>query len=997
MSEKDRESTVLIYGTNLAGYRVAYALAKMGYKTVMLNRGAYVDQYRNQALAQLPLDFCWACGHMPQRLFIGLGAMQVFYNADLLEVSGEPGRFKVKIKKKDHYVNNFACTECEACIKACPVEVEENGTKRKAIYVHPEIAWENIFLIDEEHCTKCGECEKVCPTGCLKLERPEETMEMEVGAIVLAPEFDEPIDEDLAKFGYGTLENVVKSADLARSSLLTNFVKNSLERPSDGKVPQKVAVVVTPQYNQGVEYESYNTTISAIYRAVRTKELMPHAQVTVFFREFRGFGKGHYRWYERALELGVEIIRAQDLTVEEGKKKGDVKIQYTLGDEEKTLDAELLILITGQKPPTLMEKLSKLTGVEADEHGFCKVLPFTCGKTTKEGIFAVGEFTGPKGNPETVWEGYGTATEILEYLGAKNFAPAPPPQLRSVAGEPAKVGVFICSCFGEFNQYLDLDALAERARNLPGVTHVEIIKGCCTPPTIQETAQAIKASGVNRVVLAVCTPLQKLLKFRRAVMMAGLNPLLSEFLRLREDIIRVHEKREIMEEKALALIASGVEKVKKAQAAPPPTEAFQSSALVIGGGAAGMEAALAIADRGFPVTLVEREAQLGGLAKDLKVDLEGHDLSAYVSQLVERVSDHPNITLLTGAQITDLWGYAGHFQAHIKQEEEVQVVRAGIVVPAVGAQPFNPKGAFLYGKDERVLTQRELEALLVQGQMPQGPVVMIQCVGSRNPAHPYCSRVCCSQALKNALALADKGIEVTILYRDLNTYGFKEDYHRMAVEKGIKFIRFSLGDYPRVEAEDKGLRVTVHDVDRDRQETLEVAQVVLSVGIVPREDYKELAQALGYKLDSQGFFDTETSMCPYEEAIKRLMKPWELSSNGIFPVGLAHSPRSLVEALLTARDAAGRSLTILGKPQLPPPNAMYVSAVRESKCVACGLCVEVCPYYAREIDEVKGVARVRPFLCDACGACLVACPSEAAYLRDARGEQMIPSVDALLI
>ncbi len=997
MSENDRASTVLIYGTNLAGYRVAYALAKMGYKAVMLNRGAYVDQYGNQVLAQLPLDFCWACGHMPQRLFIGLGAMQVLYNADLLEVSGEPGRFKVKIRKRDHYVNNFACTECEACIRACPVEVEDNGNKRKAIYVHPEIAWENIFLIDEDHCTRCGECEKVCPTGCLKLERPEETIEMEVGAVVLAPEFDEPTREDLAKFGYGTLENVVKSADLARRSLLTNFVKNSLERPSDGKLPQRVAVVVTPQYNQGVEYESYNATISAIYRAVRTKELMPEAQVTVFFREFRGFGKGHYRWYEKALELGVEIIRAQDLQVEEGKKKGDVKIKYTLGGQDRELEAELLILIAGQKPPTLMGKLSRLTGVEADEHGFCKVLPFACGKTTKEGIFAVGEFTGPKGNPETVWEGYGTATEILEYLGDKNFAPVPPPQLRSVEGEPVKVGVFICSCFGEFNQYLDLEGLAEKVRGLPGVDHVEIIKGCCTPPTMQETAQAIKASEVNRVVLAVCTPLQKLLKYRRTVMMAGLNPLLSEFLRLREDIIRVHEDREAMKEKALALIASGVEKVKKAQAAPPPTEAFTSTVLVVGGGAAGMEAALAIANRGFPVTLVEREKELGGLARDLQVDLEGHDLSAYVAWLTERVLNHPHITVLTDAQITDMWGKAGRFEAHIRQGDETQVVRVGIVIPAVGAESFRPNGAFLYGKDERVVTQRELELSLQKGETPRGPVIMIQCVGSRNKARPYCSRVCCSQALKNALALADRGVEVAILYRDLNTYGFKEDYYRMAVEKGIRFIRFSLGDYPWVEAGGSLLKVTVHDVDRNREETLEAARVVLSVGIVPREDYQELVQALGYKLDSQGFFDTETSMCPYEEAIKRLMKPWELSSNGIFPVGLAHSPRSLVEALLTARDAAGRSLTLLGKPQLPPPNAMYVSAVRESKCVACGLCVEVCPYYAREIDEVKGVARVRPYLCDSCGACLVACPSEAAYLRDARGEQMIPSVDALLL
>jgi len=418
----EKESTVLIYGTNMSGYRAAYALAKQGYKTVMLNRGEYVDQYRNQALAQLPLDFCWACGHMPQRLFIGLGAMQVLYNADVLDVSGEAGNFTVKVKKRDPYVANLACTECEACVRACPVTVEGD---RKAITVHPEIAWENIFLIDEEHCTKCGECEKVCPTGALKLNREEEILEVKAGAIVLAPEYDEPTDEDLSPFGMGKIANVVRNSELARSSLFTNFVRNSLQRPSDGDTPGTVAIITTPQYNRpGVEYESYNTTISAIYRACRTKELLPDAHVVVFMREFRGYGKGHYRWFQKAEELGVEIIRASGLKVE--PEGDDAKITYSLG-EEKSLKAGLTILVTGQRPPTLMEKLSRLFGVKPDEHGFCKVKELTCGTTDVEGVFAVGEFTGPTGNPETVWEGYGVVTELRRHLGKPNVTPPPPP------------------------------------------------------------------------------------------------------------------------------------------------------------------------------------------------------------------------------------------------------------------------------------------------------------------------------------------------------------------------------------------------------------------------------------------------------------------------------------------------------------------------------------------------------------------------------------------
>jgi len=992
----EKQSTVLIYGANLAGYRAAYALAKIGYKSILLNRGSYVDEYNYQALAQLPLDFCWVCGHMPQRLFIGLGAMQVFYNAEILEISGEPGNFKVKIKKRDPHVNVFACTECEACIKACPVEVKEDGTSRKAIYKLPKVAWENIFLIDEANCTKCGECEKICPTGCLKLDRPEEVLELEVGAVVLAPEFDEPSDDDLLKFGYKKLPNVVKSSELARKSLLTNFVRSSLKRPSDEKLPQKIAIVVTPQYNKKVEYESYNCCISAIYRACKIKELYPEADVVIFMKEFRGFGKGHYKWYERALSKKVKIIRADDLKIEKGADD-NIKIAYTLKDKEEKTEVELLILVTGQSPPSLLKKLSEITGIEADNHGFCKILPFSCSKTGKDGIFAVGEFTGPKGNPEIVWEGYGVITELLNLLGPPNVPPAPAPQLRDVSAEPVKVGVFICSCFKEFNRFLDLEALAEEVKNLPGVFHVEIIDGCCTPPTMQQTGQKIKESGVNRVVLAACTPLQKLLKFRRTVMMGGLNPLLAEFVRLREDIVRVHDDKEAMFEKAVAIIASAVEKVKKAYPEPPPMDTFEASALVIGGGVAGMEAALAIAERGFSVALIEKQNELGGLANALTVDLEGHDIAAHVKTLKEKVVNHSNITLLLNAEIKDMWGYAGHFYAEVESEGKSSLIKAGVVIPAVGAKPFDPKGLFLYGEDERVITQRELEGKLSAGQIPSGSVVMIQCVGSRDKQRPYCSRVCCSQALKNALILVDKGLDVTILYRDLNTYGFKEDYHELAQQKGIKFIRFSHDKYPQVSLENGALKIKVYSIDKKEEITLSADLLVLSVGIVPDiENNRKITDWLGYRLDAEGFFDTETSMSPFEEAIKRLMKPWELSSNAVFPVGLAHSPRSVTEAILTAKDAAGKALTVLGKKQLPPPNAMFVSAVRESKCVGCALCVQVCPYYAREIDEEKKVAKVRPFLCDACGACLVACPSEAAYLRDAKGEQIIPSIDALL-
>lgn len=974
-----KESSVLVYGTNLGGYRAAYAFCKKGHKVIYLNRGSYVDEIKNQTLSQLPLDFCWMCGHFPQRLFKTLGSFQDFYNAELLEVSGSAGDFTVKFKTKPQIVNNFICTECDKCVDVCPVQVGN----RKAIYVHPEVGWENIYLIDWKECTKCKKCEEICPPGALKIERPEEVKEEKVAAIILALEFDDPVEEDLKDFGYGKSPCVVKNSEIARRSLLTNFVRDSVRLPS-GEIPKSYALVVTPHFNHpGIEYETYNLCVSAAYRGVKLKNLFPESEVTIFLKDYRSFGKKHSLWYQKALNAGVLMERAENLNISPNNKN-NVTLHYEKDGKTYEKSVGLALLFNGQKPPKLMDNLSQICGVKADERGFCHLRPFSSSETDVDGIFAAGEFSGPKGNPEAIWGGCATLTEALKYFGDPNFKPAPPPPLRNIEGEERKIGVFICSCFGTFQEKMDLNALKEAVEALPDVAHAEIIKGCCTPPTIQETAEIIKKSGVNHVVLAVCTPIQKLLKFRNAVMKAGLNPLLSEYLRLREDVINVHKNKEKMLEKALALIKSGVAKVKKGIQAPTLTDHFTPKALVIGAGIAGLTCASGIAENGFPVTLVEKEEKLGGKSQYLD-----KPQNEFLINLVSIVEKNPDIKIYKKSELKEMSGYAGNFHGTIVSEGKEEPVEAGVIILATGAREYTPQG-FLYGEDPRVVTQAQLRNK-ISAERTGIQAVMIQCIGSKNQEHPYCSSICCNQALKNALSLRKMGAEVTILYRDIIHYG-SENYHQKAQESGVKFIHFQDNNYPEVQKNEKNLHVTLSDGRK-----VEADLVVLSTGIEPdEENNRKLSKILGYRLDQDGFFDSDVNVYPYEEAIKRLLKPYEWATNCIYPVGLAHSPRSFEDSLLTARDAAGRALILLGKKSLPAPNAMYIAGVKESLCMGCGICVDVCPYSARSIDEFKKIAVIRPFLCDSCGSCVAVCPNDASYLMDLMSNQTLSSLDALL-
>jgi len=433
------------------------------------------------------------------------------------------------------------------------------------------------------------------------------------------------------------------------------------------------------------------------------------------------------------------------------------------------------------------------------------------------------------------------------------------------------------------------------------------------------------------------------------------------------------------------LIQSAVAKVKKGMEATTLSDRFTARALVIGAGVSGLAAALGIAENGFPVALVEKGESLGGSLTFLN-----QRQKRYLTELVSRVGNNPNITVYKKSELQAVAGYAGNFHGLLLSDGRDVPVEAGVVVLATGAREYRPNG-FLYGEDPRVMTQTELQDKL-SGERTGITAAMIQCVGSRNREHPYCSRVCCTQALKNALALRKMGAEVTMFYRDLTVFG-KDHLDRKARDSGIRFVRFEEGAYPEITKKENRLEVASADGTK-----VEADLVVLSTGLEPdAEKNRALSEILGLPLDQDGFFDCDVNVYPFEESMKRVFKPYEWATNCIYPVGTAHSPRSFEESLLTARDAAGRALILLGKKNLPAPNAMYIAGVKETLCMGCGLCVDACAYSARIIDEAKKVAVVRPFLCDSCGSCVAVCPNDASYLRDLMGDQTLAALDALLL
>jgi len=921
---------------------------------------------------------------------------------------------------------NEVCWICGACNFICPVgkKVQSYTSDRQPIPIEDSFniglndrsavsilypqAIPNIPSIDEKTCLHlnydvCGICEAVCEAKAIDFNQKEQKSELNVGAIIVSPGYSHFNSEQKPDLGYGTFKNVITALEFERILSASGPFQGKILRPSDKNGPEKIAWI---QCVGSRDHErDYCSAVCCMYttkEAIIAKEHEgEQLQCDIFYMDIRAFSKGFEEYYVRAQNLGVNYIRCRPLSIKEIPETNNLIVDYLTGDDRKLSgEYDMVVLSTGLTAPLQAKKLAKEFSLDLNHYDFCETCSFTPVDSPKEGVFITGAFTGPKDIPESVMQGSAAAARSLSLLSAEKGKLVTekeyPPEIDVTGAEP-RVGIFVCHCGKNIGGVINVPSVVEYARTLPDVVYAEDNLYTCSSESGEKIKQAIKEHDLNRVIVASCTPRTHEPLFQSIIREAGLNPYLFEMANIRDQCTWVH-----MHEPALALQKSK-DLVRIAAAKARLIEPLYNrkikisrNALVVGGGVSGMTSAYNLAEQSFEVYLLEKSDTLGGNLRKVIFLLNGDDPQNKLESLIDKVKQHPKIHIYTNSQINKINGSVGNFSTEFKSDDQVHTVDHGVVIVATGADKYNPT-EYLYGQEQNVITQTELEEKLANGFLqttnhkPQ-TVVMIQCVGSRDENRPYCSRICCQQAVKNALLIKEKNPDahVFILYRDIRTYGFNEGYYTKAREKDIRFIEYKADNKPDVEKVNGQLKVSVYNPVLDAKVNIKTDLLVLSTGIIARDDAKDLAQQLKVPLTSDGFF--------LEAHMK--LRPVDFATDGVFLCGLAHFPKTVDESIAQALAASSRASTIISKEEIEL--AAVISNVVDENCDGCAYCIDPCPYKALTLLEymsegsIKKTVEVDELKCKGCGTCMATCPKQGIYVKNFKLEQIAAQIDAAL-
>ena len=995
---------VLVIGGGVGGIRAALDLAESRRDVLLIDKSYAIGGLMTQLDRTFPTNNCDLCTVSP---YLSQGArerhLEIKPMTSLTKLEGEAGAFSATLVTEPRYIDTDKCTACGECAKQFPdaVRVTPGLDPRAPTCMRYPQATPFAFSIDMAKVTDIAALKKVCRADAILAEDTRSEIVMDVASVVLcvgADLFDPAV---LDNYGGGTFDNVVTGLEYERIMSASGPFQGNLKRKSDGRRPKKVAwiqCVGSRGINKGdVPYCSGVCCMYALKEAMVTRERFgDDIDTTIFFMDMRTYGKDYELYFNRAKdEYKIRMIRSRPHSIVETADTKNLSITYALEDKpvQETEEFDMVVLSTGFRVGEDTKSLAGVLGIDRNPYDFAATHPFNPQLTSKPGVYVCGVIESPKDIPETMVQASAAASMAVTDLPVvskdREMDDMFPPE-RDVRGQDPKIGVFVCDCGFEIGGVLDVDKLLDAAKIHPDVAVARAVGYGCSSESMAGIEAMIKENNLNRVVIGGCSPRTHETKFQDLLQRVGLNKYLVEIVNLRDQNTWTHMNTpDRAQNKAVKLLNVGIAGVRKNRPLVDHTLPMSQNALVVGGGVTGMTAALKLADQGVKTYIVERAPALGGLARSIRKTIEGEDVGVFVQDLVEKVAAHDNIQVLTRSIIVDHSGMPGLFKTGIQTGVRMNYMQIdhGVTVLATGAMANRP-AQYGLGTCANVMTQLEMDSLLEDDAariQAMDQVVMIQCVGSREPENPNCSRICCQAAMKNALRIKEisPDTQIYVLYRDMRTYGFQEEYYRKARDLGVKFIRFSLDTRPKVMETDNTLAVHAHDFILDSDIEIAADCVVLSTGLIADD---ETTEDLGLMFHLPRTIDNYF----LEDHVK--LRPVDMAQRGFFLAGTAHSPKTIRESITQAQAAAGRAQTLLAKKEINL--GACVARVDPDKCASCLVCVRVCPFDVPFINA-EGVSQIDADKCHGCGVCAGDCPAKAIQLLAYEDDQILAKLDGL--